>query len=145
MNSTKKLIEDYMEEVVSQIEYIESTSDFDAQGKIKFFSDTRQSFGRSALVLQGGTALALYHIGVVKALNEQGLLPRIISGTAIGSMIAALLCIHTDEELPVNVYLGDHLNQFELNTPLFYSISFNLMVLTLQHSPIKERLGMFIL
>ncbi|CAO3631008.1 unnamed protein product [Mucor hiemalis] len=97
---TKKLIEEYMEEVVTQIEYIESTSDFDAQAKIKFFSDTRQSFGCSALVLQGGTALALYHIGVVKALNEQGLLPRIISGTAIGAMIAALICIHTDEELP---------------------------------------------
>ncbi|CEP08151.1 hypothetical protein [Parasitella parasitica] len=98
---TKQLIEDYMDEVVSQIEYIESTSDFNAQAKIKFFSDSRQSFGCSALVLQGGTALALYHIGVVKALNEQGLLPRIISGTAIGAMIAALICIHTDEELPV--------------------------------------------
>ncbi|KAI8978088.1 acyl transferase/acyl hydrolase/lysophospholipase [Pilobolus umbonatus] len=97
---TKKLIEDYMEEVVAQIEYIESDPSFDAQAKIKFFIDTRQSFGCSALVLQGGTALALYHIGVVKALNEQGLLPRIISGTAIGAMIAALICIHTDEELP---------------------------------------------
>lgn len=93
-----------MEEVVSQIEYIETTSDFDAQAKIKFFSDSRQSFGCSALVLQGGTALALYHIGVVKALNEQGLLPRIISGTAIGAMIAALICIHTDEELPVQLF-----------------------------------------
>lgn len=48
--------------------------------------------------------LALYHIGVVKALNEQGLLPRIISGTAIGAMIAALICIHTDDELPVKSY-----------------------------------------
>lgn len=49
-----------MEEVVTQIEYIESTSDFDAQAKIKFFSDTRQSFGCSALVLQGGTALGTH-------------------------------------------------------------------------------------
>ncbi|EPB88490.1 hypothetical protein HMPREF1544_04725 [Mucor circinelloides 1006PhL] len=106
---TKQLIEDYMEEVVSQIEYIETTSDFDAQAKIKFFSDSRQSFGCSALVLQGGTALALYHIGVVKALNEQGLLPRIISGTAIGAMIAALICIHTDEELP-NILQPDGIN-----------------------------------
>lgn len=103
MYSTKQLIQDYMEEVVTQIEYIESTPDFDPQAKLKFFSDTRQSFGCSALVLQGGTALALYHIGIVKALNEQGLLPRIISGTAIGAMIAALICIHTDEELPVNI------------------------------------------
>lgn len=62
LNRTKKLIEEYMEEVVTQIEYIESTSDFDAQAKIKFFSDTRQSFGCSALVLQGGTALGIYHI-----------------------------------------------------------------------------------
>lgn len=50
-----------MEEVVTQIEYIESTSDFDAQAKIKFFSDTRQSFGCSALVLQGGTALGNFY------------------------------------------------------------------------------------
>ncbi|OBZ85185.1 hypothetical protein A0J61_06761 [Choanephora cucurbitarum] len=97
---TKQLVQDYMNEVVAQIELIESTPDFDAQAKLKFFSDTRQSFGCSALVLQGSTALALYHIGVVKALNEQGLLPRIISGTAIGAMIAALICIHTDDELP---------------------------------------------
>lgn len=46
--------------------------------------------------------IALYHLGVLKALHEQGLLPRIISGNAIGAMIAALICIHTDEELPVS-------------------------------------------
>lgn len=46
--------------------------------------------------------IALYHLGVLKALNEQGLLPRIISGHAVGAMIAALICIHTDEELPVS-------------------------------------------
>jgi TAG lipase/lysophosphatidylethanolamine acyltransferase len=46
--------------------------------------------------------LGLYHIGVVKALFEQDLLPRIISGTAVGALIAALICIHTDDELPVS-------------------------------------------
>ncbi|CAO3626287.1 unnamed protein product [Cunninghamella blakesleeana] len=97
---TKKLIEEYMNEVVTQIEYIESTPDLDPQTKMKFFYDTRQGFGRSALVLQGTTAFALNHIGVVKALNEQGLLPRIISGSGISAMIASLICIHTDEELP---------------------------------------------
>ncbi|KAF7724183.1 hypothetical protein EC973_001255 [Apophysomyces ossiformis] len=96
-----KLIEDYMKETVSHIEYIEASPDFDQQAKLKFFCDVRQGFGCSALVLQGGTAFALYHIGVVKALNEQGLLPRIISGTSVGAMIAALICIHTDEELPM--------------------------------------------
>ncbi|KAI7874953.1 hypothetical protein K492DRAFT_153262 [Lichtheimia hyalospora FSU 10163] len=100
---TKTLIEDYMEEMVKQIEYIESTDALDQQAKMKFFSDARQGFGCSALVLQGGTAFALYHLGVLKALNEQGLLPRIISGHAVGAMIAALICIHTDEELPANI------------------------------------------
>ncbi|KAI8340814.1 hypothetical protein BC941DRAFT_418243 [Chlamydoabsidia padenii] len=97
---TKQMIEDYMDEVVTQIEYIETSPDLDPQIKMKFFSDTRQGFGRSALVLQGASAFALYHIGVVKALNEQGLLPRIISATAVSAMIASLICIHTDDELP---------------------------------------------
>ncbi|KAI9255684.1 acyl transferase/acyl hydrolase/lysophospholipase [Phascolomyces articulosus] len=97
---TKNLIEDYMDEVIAHIEYIESTDALDQQTKLKFLSDSRQSFGCSALVLQGGTAFALYHLGVLKALHEHGLLPRIISGTAVGAMIAALICIHTDEELP---------------------------------------------
>ncbi|SAM08278.1 hypothetical protein [Absidia glauca] len=97
---TKQMIEDYMDEVVTQIEYVESSPDLDPQIKMKFFSDTRQGFGRSALVLQGASAFALYHIGVVKALNEQGLLPRIISGSAVSAMIASLICIHTDDELP---------------------------------------------
>ncbi|KAI8381286.1 uncharacterized protein BYT42DRAFT_565984 [Radiomyces spectabilis] len=97
---TKNIVEEYMDEVVKLIEYIESKRGFNQQAKLKFFSDSRQGFGCSALVLQGGSAFALYHLGVVKALNEQGLLPRIISGTAIGAMIAALICIHTDDELP---------------------------------------------
>lgn len=45
-----------MEEMVKQIEYIESTDALDQQAKMKFFSDARQGFGCSALVLQGGTA-----------------------------------------------------------------------------------------
>ncbi|KAL1931435.1 hypothetical protein VTP01DRAFT_9577 [Rhizomucor pusillus] len=97
---TKELIEEYMDEVVKQIEYIETTDKLEQQAKIKLLSDTRQAFGRSALVLQGGTAFALYHLGVIKALNEHRLLPRIISGNAVGAMIAALICIHTDDELP---------------------------------------------
>jgi len=52
------------------------------------------------LVLYGGATFGLYHLGVVKALHKHDLLPRIISGTAIGALIAALVCIRTDEELP---------------------------------------------
>ncbi|CAG8620843.1 10083_t:CDS:10, partial [Paraglomus occultum] len=96
---TKNLIEEYTREVVSQLEYV-ANSELTLQSKVEFFHDTKQSFGCSALVLYGGAAFGLYHLGVVKALNERGLLPRIISGTAIGALIAALVCINTDEELP---------------------------------------------
>ncbi|CAG8512284.1 1078_t:CDS:10 [Diversispora eburnea] len=99
---TKKLIEDYTQEVITQLEYIgeQDFSEIPKLSKMEFFNDTRQSFGNSALVLYGGTSFGLYHLGVVKALNQNGLLPRIISGTAIGALIAALVCIRTDEELP---------------------------------------------
>ncbi|RUS18843.1 acyl transferase/acyl hydrolase/lysophospholipase [Endogone sp. FLAS-F59071] len=93
-----------MEEVVSQLGYIAGTdSKLNPQVKLDFFNDTRQSFGCSALVLYGGATFGLYHIGVVKALNQHGLLPRIISGTGVGGLIAALICIHTDDELPVGI------------------------------------------
>jgi predicted acylesterase/phospholipase RssA len=45
--------------------------------------------------------IALFHLGVVKALNDQHLLPRIISGSSVGALVASLVCIHTDDELPV--------------------------------------------
>lgn len=56
--------------------------------------------GCTALCLSGGGAVALYHLGVVKELHEHGLLPRVISGTSGGSIVAAMLACHTDVELP---------------------------------------------
>jgi TAG lipase / steryl ester hydrolase / phospholipase A2 / LPA acyltransferase len=40
------------------------------------------------------------HIGVLATLMESNLLPRIISGTSAGSIVAAVCCTRTDEELP---------------------------------------------
>lgn len=70
------------------------------QMKLDFSHDTRQAFGRTSLVLQGGTIFGLCHLGVVRALFLRGLLPRIITGSETGALIAALVAIHTDEELP---------------------------------------------
>jgi TAG lipase / lysophosphatidylethanolamine acyltransferase len=88
--------------VVSQLHYISDciSSDLSLNSKLEFLYDTRQSFGNTALVLQGGATFGLFHLGVVKALNESKLLPRIISGSSVGALIASLVCIHTEEELP---------------------------------------------
>ena len=45
----------------------------------------------------------MYHMGVVKALLEQRLLPRVISGTSGGSIVAGFLAQRTDEEMLADV------------------------------------------
>jgi predicted acylesterase/phospholipase RssA len=39
------------------------------------------------------------HVGVVKAFLDAGLLPRVITGTSAGGLVAALVCTRTDDEL----------------------------------------------
>lgn len=109
---TKLLIEDYITQVAQAIADVTNlvTSPgadgsgvipgFSSQAKLDLLHDTRQAFGRSTLVLQGGAIFGLCHLGVVKALFDRGLLPRIITGTATGALIAALVGIHTEDELP---------------------------------------------
>ncbi|TQS32135.1 hypothetical protein Golomagni_07557, partial [Golovinomyces magnicellulatus] len=115
-SGTKYLIEEYITQVAETIDDISTLPTHPSSGingealtnqmKLDFFHDTRQAFGRSTLVLQGGAIFGLCHLGVVKALFLRGLLPRIITGTATGALIAALVAIHTEEELP-NVLKGD--------------------------------------
>lgn len=40
-----------------------------------------------------------YHYGVTRCLFEEGLIPRVISGSSSGSIFASLLCTKTLEEL----------------------------------------------
>lgn len=103
---TKLLIEEYITQVALAIEYVTAlpTTQSDeygwtSQAKLDLLHDTRQAFGRSTLVLQGGAMFGLCHLGVVKALHLRGLLPRIITGTATGALMAALVGIHTEDEL----------------------------------------------
>lgn len=103
---TKLLIEEYITQVALAIEYVTALpttqsdeSGWTSQAKLDLLHDTRQAFGRSTLVLQGGAMFGLCHLGVVKALHLRGLLPRIITGTATGALIAALVAIHTEDEL----------------------------------------------
>jgi NTE family protein len=50
-------------------------------------------------MLSGGGALGPFHVGVVKALHEQGLLPEVISGASAGSIVAAVVGTQSDETL----------------------------------------------
>ena len=55
------------------------------------------------------------HVGVLAALMDKKLLPRIISGTSAGSIVAGVCCTRTDEELPqlLNDFIHSDLNVFQ--------------------------------
>ncbi len=99
---TKKVIEDYVQEVSDQLERLcrEDIHGLTLSEKYFLFQDTRHAYGRTALLLSGGAAFGMYHIGVIKALHENSLLPRVISGSSVGSLVAGMLATKTDEELP---------------------------------------------
>ncbi|CAG8459034.1 12984_t:CDS:10 [Ambispora leptoticha] len=99
---TKKLIEVYIQEVVKDLNYIcdAPSEEITTKSKLEFFTNIRQSLGRTALLLSGGATFGLTHLGVIKSLNECDLLPRIVSGASSGSIIAALVCTKTDAEIP---------------------------------------------
>ena len=49
----------------------------------------------------------MYHMGVIKALLENGAMPGIISGTSGGAIVAGVLGIHTDAEMLHDVIADD--------------------------------------
>jgi len=107
---TKRLIEQYIEEIDDSLRFLAElqSDEISVQQKLEFFYRSNICFGRSALMLSGGGVLGFYHLGVVKTLLDEGLLPRVISGSSAGSIVAGALGTHTDKELekfydPANV------------------------------------------
>ncbi|MEP1469425.1 MAG: DUF3336 domain-containing protein [Halieaceae bacterium] len=108
---TKRLIEQYIDEIDDSLRLLAELPDEDisVQDKMDFFYRANICFGRSALMLSGGGVLGFYHMGVVKTLLEQNLLPRVISGSSAGSIVAGVVGTHTEQELehfydPSNVH-----------------------------------------
>lgn len=96
---TKDLIEDYIAEEEKALEFIRTSSDISNEEKKRFFKMANTNLGTSALCLSGGASFGYYHFGVVKAFLHAGLLPRVISGTSAGGVVAAMACTRTDAEL----------------------------------------------
>lgn len=67
--------------------------------QLSFFSDLRHALGNSALMLSGGATLGIHHIGVLKCLYEQKMLPRILSGSSAGAIVAAMVAVRLDSEI----------------------------------------------
>lgn len=98
---TKKLVESYIDEVVMALDSVcdDAHDALSDEERFRFFRETAQSFGRSALMLSGGATLGLFHVGVVKALVREDLLPEVISGSSAGSIVASVVGTRAPDEL----------------------------------------------
>lgn len=67
--------------------------------KVDLFRRASQCYGHTALMLSGAGSLTPYHIGVVQALHQYDLLPKVISGSSGGALVAGMLGTRSPEEL----------------------------------------------
>ena len=98
---TKKLVTDYVTEIHRSLEYLASpaVSNISLEEKLDFFHRASHCFGRTALMMSGSGSLLYFHVGVLKALNAEGLLPDVMSGSSGGAIIAAIAGTHKRDEL----------------------------------------------
>ena len=100
-SGTKVLVEQYIQEIDDALRLIAELPEeiIPTQQKLDFFYRSNVCYGRSALMLSGGGVLGFLHVGVVSELLRHGLMPRVISGSSAGSIVAAALAAYTDEEM----------------------------------------------
>lgn len=99
---TKRLIEDYVAEIVDALEHISNlpeSNQITYDDKLDFFDRAQHCFGRSALMLSGAGSVGYFHLGVIKTLFEHQALPTVISGSSAGAIFAAVVGTHNDDAL----------------------------------------------
>jgi TAG lipase/steryl ester hydrolase/phospholipase A2/LPA acyltransferase len=96
---TKKLIEDYVGAVVEALHAIEKAKGISLDERRDFFRRAQHCYGRSALLMSGSGTYLFFHVGVVKALWSEGVLPSILAGASGGSIVAAVVCTRKDAEV----------------------------------------------
>ncbi len=100
-SGTKQLINEYIDEIVDALQYLGQLdhTEISFEEKLDFFHRASHCFGRTALMLSGGAALGNFHLGVIKTLVEEDLMPRVISGASAGSVFAAMVGTNKRDKL----------------------------------------------
>lgn len=96
-----KLIKEYIDEVSTQLRMVcdSDSEELSLEEKLAFLHETRHAFGRTALLLSGGASLGSFHVGVARTLVEHKLLPRIVAGSSVGSIVCAVVATRSWPEL----------------------------------------------
>ena len=100
-SGTKHVVTEYLDEVEQVMRTLseQSIPNMPEQQKLALFEQAERIYGRPALMLSGGAAFGIYHLGVTKALWEANLLPTILAGSSMGAIVAAAVCNRSDAEL----------------------------------------------
>lgn len=116
---TKELVTKYVDELVETLHHVMSLppSKLSKAAKMAYLRRASMCFGRTGLMLSGAGSLGAFHLGVVKALVEQNLLPRIISGASAGSFVTALLGTHKLADLKAKLASQDVFQIMNFETP----------------------------
>lgn len=98
---TKRLIDQYVGEVSAALDLLASNkaSDIPLDTRLDFFRRAQHCYGCSALMMSGAGSLLFFHIGVVKTLWENGLLPTILSGSSGGALVGGIVSSNKEEDL----------------------------------------------
>jgi TAG lipase/steryl ester hydrolase/phospholipase A2/LPA acyltransferase len=101
------LIQAYIDEVRYHLRAVcdSEHDEIPLKEKLAFIRETRHAFGRTALLLSGGASLGAFHVGVVRTLIEHHLLPRVVAGASVGSIICSVIATRTWSEL--QSFFGD--------------------------------------
>jgi TAG lipase/steryl ester hydrolase/phospholipase A2/LPA acyltransferase len=101
---TKHLVECYHNVVCEALDFVcdapvsPNEEPIPTESRLAFFNEMRHSYGRTAFLCSGGAALGFYHVGVVKALIANGVMPRVLGGSSAGSIVTAMVATRNDEE-----------------------------------------------
>jgi NTE family protein len=98
---TQLIVREFLQEAAACLRYLcdHEVAGLSKNAKHLMFEQASHNFGQTALMLSGGAAFGIYHTGVAKALWSQNLLPKVISGSSMGSIVAAAICTRSDAEL----------------------------------------------
>ncbi|KAF8930242.1 hypothetical protein BGZ58_008365 [Dissophora ornata] len=86
-HGTKKPIEEYVYEVTASLQAVAESKRLSDEEKRSFLKSIYKNYGRTALCLSGGAGFGYYHLGVVRALLQAGVLPTVITGTSAGALM----------------------------------------------------------
>ena len=98
---TKRLIMEYVDEVADALELLASdaASDIPFDDRLDFFRRAQHCYGVSAFMMSGAGSLLFFHVGAVKAMWLEGILPDVLSGSSGGAIVGSLVGTLSNRDL----------------------------------------------